>query len=239
MLVTNFKLKYFVYKVICGVFQVIDLAVMHPMRERARAALRETVDYIGAKMPDALGLETQREVLEYSLKETKVPGHYLEFGVFTGGTIRFIAKRMRSNDIHGFDSFEGLPQNWSGFSLRKSALGTGGRLPKVPSNVHLHRGWFDQTLPGWLEKNEGPVAFLHIDCDIYSSTKIILNLLASRLQPGTIVVFDEYFNYPNWQEHEFKAFREFVNEFQVSYEYIAFARQQAAVRLVSLGKAAG
>jgi hypothetical protein len=69
-----------------------------------------------------------------------LPGHYLEFGVFTGGTIRFMAKRVGANSIHGFDSFQGLPEDWSGFQLGTAAFDVGGRLPKVPSNVKVVSG---------------------------------------------------------------------------------------------------
>jgi hypothetical protein len=52
---------------------------------------------------------------------------------------------------------------------------------------------------------------------------------------GTVILFDEYFNYPNWERHEFKAFQEFVSERHVKYTYLAFARQQVAVRIDSIG----
>ena len=79
---------------------------------------------------------------------------YLEFGVFTGGTTRFIAERLDKNNVlHGFDSFEGLPEDWSGYNLSKNAFMLGGKLPRVPSNVILYRGWFDQSIPIWLKNN--------------------------------------------------------------------------------------
>jgi len=62
--------------------------------------------------------------------------------------------------------------------------------------------------------------------------------LRERLQPGTIIVFDEYFNYPNWERHEFKAWKEFVTRHGVTYEYLAFARQQVALRILSIRAAA-
>jgi len=68
----------------------------------------------------------------------------------------------------------------------------------------------------------------------YSSTKTILDLLAPRLAKGSVILFDEYFNFPNWEQHEFKAFQEFVEEHRVKYTYLAFARQQAAVRIDSI-----
>jgi hypothetical protein len=235
MLVTNFRFKYFVYRVMCGLYQALDVARIHPVRERALRALTDTVDYIDERLPDAVGFETQKDVTEYALKQVLVKGHYLEFGVFTGGTIRFMAKRVGGAVIHGFDSFEGLPEDWGGFQLGKSAFDVGGKLPKVPVNVKLYRGWFDQSLPPWCDSNSGPIAFMHIDCDLYSSTKTIFDLLGDRLQPGTIILFDEYFNYPNWRNHEFKAFQELVAERRLTYTYLAYARQQVAVRIDSVG----
>jgi hypothetical protein len=238
MLITNFRLKYVLYKIVCGAYQLADTGRIHPVRERALRALNRSVDYIESAMPDALGLDSQRELIDYSIKAVAVDGHYLEFGVFTGGTIRYIARRIGRRTIHGFDSFEGLPEAWSGFSLGGKSFDVKGRLPRVPANVTLHRGYFDSSLPQWLNDNPGPVAFIHVDCDLYSSTKTILELLAPRLANGTVILFDEYFNYPGWEQHEFKAFREFVDARGVKYSYLAFARQQVAVRITSIGTGA-
>ena len=235
MLVTNFKLKYVLYKIVCGAYQLFDVGRIHPMRERSMRALQRTVDYIEREMPDALGFDSQRELIDFALTETKIEGHYLEFGVYTGGTIRFIASRLAKRVIHGFDSFEGLPEAWGGFNLGRSTFDVRGKLPRVPDNVRLHRGWFEDSLPPWLKDNSGPVAFLHIDCDLYSSTQTIFNLLSDRIVPGTVILFDEYFNFPNWENHEFKAFKEFVAKRAVKYTYLGFARQQVAVRIDSIG----
>ena len=83
----------------------------------------------------------------------------------------------------------------------------------------------------------GPVAFLHVDCDVYSSTVDVLRGLAERFQPGTVIVFDEYFNYPGWERHEFKAWQEFISERRVEYAYLGYARQQVALRIVGIGAA--
>jgi hypothetical protein len=236
MLVTNFNLKYILYKLIGSFYQVADVGRVHPTRERSLRALQRTVDYVEKVMPDALGLESQRELIEYSLRAIGKDGHCLEFGVFTGGTIRFMAKRVGGRLIHGFDSFEGLPEAWSGFSLGGRAFDLGGRLPRVPANVRLYRGWFDQSLPNWLAEHPGPAAFIHIDCDLYSSTKTIFALLGERIAPGTVILFDEYFNYPNWERHEFLAWQEFVKDRGVAYTYLGYARQQVAVRVDAVGE---
>jgi hypothetical protein len=237
MLVTNFKLKYVLYKFVCGFYQLFDVGRIHPMRERSLRALQRTVDYIERTMPDALGFDSQRELIDFALAETKIDGHYLEFGVYTGGTIRFMASRLRKRVIHGFDSFEGLPEAWGGFNLGRSAFNVSGKLPRVPDNVRLHRGWFEESLPPWLQENSGPAAFVHVDCDLYSSTQTIFKLLADRIVPGTVILFDEYFNFPNWEKHEFKAFQEFVAKNGIKYTYLGFARQQVAVRIDSKGSA--
>lgn len=238
MLVTNFRLKYILYKIVNGFYQLVDVGRIHPMRERSIRALQRTVDYIEKAMPDALGFESQRELIEFCLSVAPSDGHYMEFGVFTGGTIRFMAARVNAKTIHGFDSFEGLPEAWGGFNLGTRAFDLHGRLPKVPANVKLHRGFYDASLPAWLAANPGPCAFMHIDCDLYSSTRTIFTLFADRIVPGTVILFDEYFNYPNWERHEYKAFQEFVAERNLSYTYLAFARQQVAVRIDSSGAAA-
>jgi Macrocin-O-methyltransferase (TylF) len=235
MLVTNFQLKSILYRIICGVYQVADVGRIHPARERSLRALQRSVDYLEQNMPNALGFDSQRELIECALQAVSAEGHYLEFGVYTGGTIRFIARRVGGRVVHGFDSFEGLPEAWSGFNLGGKAFDLGGRLPRVPPNVELNRGFFDATLPKWLESHPGPIAFVHLDCDIYSSTVTVLSLVGPRLARGAVILFDEYFNYPNWEQHEFKAFQEFVAQNGVKYTYLGFARQQVAVRVDSIG----
>ena len=235
LLVTNFNFKYILYKLILPFFQLFDTGRMHPVRERAIRALNKTVDYIDANMPAAIGFETQKELISYALNKTEgCSGYYLEFGVFTGGTIRYMAKKKPNIIFHGFDSFEGLPEDWFGMPLIKSSFSLKGSLPKVPGNVTLHKGWFNEILPDWRRNNPDKVAFVHIDCDLYSSTIDILENLAERFQVGTIILFDEYFNYPNWENHEFKAWKEFVAKYGIHYQYIGYARQQVAVRITQL-----
>ena len=111
-----------------------------------------------------------------------------------------------------------------------------GKLPKVPGNVILHPGWFEESLPGFTEKFRDPVAYMHVDCDIYSSTKTVFNHLAGQIVPGTVIVFDEYFNYPNWQQHEYKAFQEFIAEHNLQYEYLGFLSYESCVSVKITGR---
>ena len=200
----------------------------------AIAAKRESVDYIRAHMPAAQVLADRYALLRFALGAAPPSGLVLEFGVEKGLSINCIA-RATPRTVHGFDSFLGLPRGWTGTKEGRGAFALKGRLPKVPANVRLHVGWFDETLPGFLAAEAEPAAFVHIDCDIYESTQAVLALLAPRIVPGTVIVFDEYFNYPGWQQHEFRAWQEFVKRCGIRYEYLAYARFQAAVKVCERG----
>jgi hypothetical protein len=194
-------------------------------------AKRETLDYINVNMPDAPFFDKHPQLVKYTLDQTDRKGLYLEFGVGRGKSLRWIAPEV-DGIVHGFDSFDGIQEHWNG-----SPVGafTQKKIPKVPDNVEIHVGCFDATLPDFLEAHTDSIAFLHVDCDLYSSTVMIFNQLGNRLQPGAIVLFDEYYNFHRWQQHEFKAFQEFVEASGLTYEYIAFSvtGQQVAVRILS------
>jgi len=228
MFIANFRIKTAVQKLLYNVRELLDFPTFHPGRAMLQAALVESVQYICEHMPTAVAVETAREAMDLALRNVSIDGHYLECGVFKGGTIRYIAARVSGREVHGFDSFVGLPDAWSG---NTSSFDAKGQLPKVPANVRLHRGFFSESLPVWLASHDGPIAFLHIDCDLYTSTRDILQALAPRIVSGTILIFDEYFNYPHWQQHEFKAFQEFVATRQLTYEYLAYARLQVVIKM--------
>lgn len=158
-------------------------------------------------------------------------GLVLEFGVRFGSSIRQIAA-LANQRVHGFDSFEGLPEQWH--DEPKGSYSTKGVLPKLPENVRLHAGWFEDTLPEFLKRNPGPVRFMNIDCDIYRSTKTVLGLLSDRIVANTVIVFDEYIGNEHWRDDEFKAFQEAVVRYGWHYEYVSFSffTKQVVVRIV-------
>jgi predicted O-methyltransferase YrrM len=172
------------------------------------------------------------DLLRHSVAEAGNVGLVLEFGVRRGTSITHIAEAA-GQPVHGFDSFEGLPEGWG--SQPQGSFTTELELPPVPGNAVLHAGWFENTLPAFLRDQPEPVRFVNIDCDIYSSARTVLTALADRLQPGSIVVFDEYIGNQTWREHEYKAFQELVAETGMRYEYIAacpFTRQ-VAIRITA------
>ena len=158
-------------------------------------------------------------------------GLILEFGVRHGTSIRQLAS-LTSKPIYGFDSFEGLPEDWHQES--KEVYSTRGKIPKVPAHVTLIPGWFEETLPLFLVKHEEDIALINIDCDIYSSTKTVLDLLSPRIKKGTIILFDEYIGNLHWEEDEHKAFMESIDTYQWKYEYLFYSAytKQVVVKII-------
>lgn len=169
------------------------------------------------------------QALAHGLSLAPTGGMALEFGVYSGRTLKMIAA-SRADGVYGFDSFKGLPEAWrSGYP--EGTFSVDG-LPEVPG-AELVVGLFEDTLPGFLAEHDGPVDLLHIDCDLYSSTRTVLNQVGPRLRPGSVVVFDEYFNYPGWQEHEYRAWQEFVAATGVGFTYEGYTvdHEQVVVRV--------
>jgi hypothetical protein len=199
-------------------------------------AKREAVAYIIEHMQDAMVLPDRLDLLKFALSRAPATGLVLEFGVEKGASLRHLAS-LTPRDVHGFDSFEGLPGDWSGTKEAAGAFSLKGRLPKVPTNAKLHVGWFDATLPPFLAEDKLPCALIHVDCDIYISTVSIFSQLKDRIIPGTVIVFDEYFNYPGWRGHEYKAFQEFIAASGLGYRYLGFAAEKGHVAVLITGGA--
>jgi hypothetical protein len=146
------------------------------------------------------------EVLRHAATLAPADGLVLEFGVAGGATIRALAAcpQLRERPIFGFDSFKGLPEPWGGYPKGKFACDA----PEVPPNVELVVGWFDETLAPFLASHPDNVALLHIDCDLYSSTRTVFEHLGPRIIAGTVIVLDEF-----WiiTDHEQRAFNEWLS----------------------------
>lgn len=204
-----------------------------------RLASEESARYVLANMRAVPNFDTDYDLHKW-VTETQLDrkllsdGWILEFGVATGRTLNQFAKWLPNKFVFGFDGFEGLPEDWT--SRMRRGFFARDTLPKVRSNCQLIVGWFDQTLPGFKKTRikDGPIALLHVDCDLYSSTVTILENLKDNIVPGTVIIFDEYMNYPGWQLDEFKAWQEHVKAHGIKYEYIGRVsrHQKVAVRVL-------
>jgi hypothetical protein len=203
-----------------------------------KKALEESADYAIRNFTHALIFNSRQELWSFVvdrssiLKSRERERVVAEFGVWKGNSINFFAKKCPNARLYGFDSFEGLEEDWYGFTHRKGHFSLDGNLPTVESNVVLRKGWFEDTVPEFVKEITGTqIQILHMDADTYKPTSYVLDSLANHIDSGTIIIFDEYFGYPNYQLHEFKAFKEFVEKFNVKYKYIGYTEEQVAVEI--------
>jgi hypothetical protein len=172
-------------------------------------------------------LKDRFEILAHAARIAPAHGFILEFGVGDGRTVNYLAElpEMRERRVFGFDSFCGLPEPWGPYAKGHFAQE---RPPAVATNVELVVGLFGETLPMFLEMHEGTVALLHCDADLYASTKTALELLTTRIVPGTVIVLDEYYVEP---DHEQRAFRDWLAEHGRRCRHIARTDEQLIVRI--------
>jgi hypothetical protein len=199
--------------------------------ERNKRTAAETWDFIDETgMP--LFVLDQFEVIRSKKDEiATMKGHILDLGVYKGASTRALARAFPDRTIHGFDSFEGLPDDWS-HAVSGTFGDVQGAFPEVPSNVMLYKGWFDETLGPWARKHDDqPIALMRVDCDIYSSAKMIFDELGHLVRPGTWILFDELIGYRGWQGHEYRAFQEFLKRTNFDVQWIAHGLTYVLVRL--------
>lgn len=199
-----------------------------------KRAQEASADYIEPKLNQCMLYPVREKLWDFSLAKADSNGLFAEFGVFTGTSINHFARLLANKNIriYGFDSFEGLKEEWYGTEGQTGYFDVGGRMPKVLPNVTLVKGWFDNTLPVFLQEHPGHFSFLHLDADTYESTLLVLNLVKDRLRKGTVIIFDEYLGYPNWKEGEYLAWQQFCEKNQIQYRYLAFSIYQATVQII-------
>jgi predicted O-methyltransferase YrrM len=194
-------------------------------------ATADTAAFVRQHLPKAPVFWNPHDTLRFALGEVEGPGLALEFGVATGTTLTLIAAALSEEfRVVGFDTFDGLPELWrTGFPVGEFAQEA---PPQVPG-AELVAGLFEDTLPAFLAESDEPIGFAHLDADLYSSTKTVLDLIGDRLRPGAVLVFDEFFNFPGWREHEYRAWCEFVARSGRTFEYLAYTgnNEQVVIRL--------
>jgi hypothetical protein len=201
----------------------------------ARAA-RESERFIAEHLVHARPLPHPVETVRYAAGLVSVEGTVVKIGVHTGEGLLLLAERLHGREIVGFDTFTGLENDWRpGYTA--GMLGQD-EAPKV-RGASVVAGAYDVTVPAFLAEHPAPIALLHLDANEYSVTAKALDLLADRLVPGTIVILDEYFNYPGWQQGEFRAWSEFVGRTGIEFRYEAytFDNEQVVLTVTATGAA--
>lgn len=209
-------------------------------RDRPYSNLKDAKKFVERFLDNAKRFQTDADTLRFASDMASSDGLYIELGVYKGRTINFISALNPTKIIYGFDSFEGLPEDWErtdkhfpkeSFALEKN------EQPYLNPNIVINIGLFHQSLPEFCQNhmsNDSQISFLHIDCDLYSSTCDGLKHLGPFLRRNSIVIFDEFYNYPGSENHEFKAFIEFANKSGTKFECIAFneMHEQVVVKIL-------
>ena len=135
-------------------------------------------------------------------------------------------KKFRRRFI-AFDSFDGLPEiegvdnghphfakgryDCTETEFRKIISRAGVKL----DDVVIVPGFYENTLHSKLKKdiNLEKAAIVMIDCDLYTSTKMVLNFITDLISDGTIIIFDDWFSYKaNPNKGEQKACNEWLEK---------------------------
>jgi|EndMetStandDraft_8_1072994.scaffolds.fasta_scaffold29372_2 hypothetical protein len=206
---------------------------LNVVEELDRRAVLQSCDFIEKNMPDALALRTREDIWALSVRSAAADGLFLEFGVLDAYSTNWFAK-YRAGRVYGFDSFEGLQQDWSATLAPKGMFDRRGRLPRVRANVTLVKGWFADTLPGFLAEHREPISFIHIDCDVYEPAKFVLETCRAQIRAGTLILFDEYHGFRGWELGEHRALTEFTQVHGIEFEYVAFNRYCCLVRITGI-----
>ncbi|MBE1237565.1 hypothetical protein IHV25_07880 [Phaeovibrio sulfidiphilus] len=143
----------------------------------------------------------------------------LEFGVFRGESIRTFSELNThpQSRFYGFDSFEGLPEDWTR-TLPRSSFDVEGQIPQIADpRVQFIKGWFQNTLPDFLSgRSELKNLVVHYDADIYSATVFAMTMI-DRFKEPYLAIFDEFTG------HETRALWNYCQMTGATVEFSGFA----------------
>ena len=175
---------------------------------------------------------SQKEIRKFAITKSLLNNNaenylFLEFGVWRGETLNYFSNFINDKKIFGFDSFTGLKDDWVGTAALKGEFILKGKIPKLKSNAVPIKGWVQDTLPDFLTKNPQNIQFVHMDLDTYESSKFVLSNIKDKFIPGTVIIFDQYYNYSGWKNGEFKALQENLPDDK--FKYLAFSTDNCQV----------
>ena len=203
--------------------RIINIINQQKSNQLEKALIKICKNYEFNKTSEHTIWDTFHLVKKVLLKNVK--GDIVECGVETGHSLVLFQKiielfNLENINIYGYDTFEGMPKpsdndkNKYGellinqYESRKINKNTSGwnnvsletvqsnfyRNTKVNKNLKLVKGKVEKTL--LIEDNlPKRISILKVDTCLYESTKIVLEILSSRVQKNGIIIIDNYFNY--------------------------------------------
>jgi hypothetical protein len=130
---------------------------------------------------------------------------------------------------YGFDTFEGLPEDWHG--EKAGSYTADGNIPQIKGGTFIP-GKFEDTLPRFFLQQRPMASLINFDADTYPSTLCALQFSKPIIDRYTILIFDEFFMNPHWEQDEYKALNDFCETHRYTYEVIAisFFSKQVAIK---------
>ena len=143
--------------------------------------------------------------------------------------------QYENSRFFGFDSFEGLPESWEGFSKNHHNKGTfslDGNTPNIGDNrLNFHKGLFQDTLNNFLKEfQKKRKLVIHLDADLYNSTLYVLTKIDNFITPNDIIIFDEFFS----SSHEFKAFYDYYNSHMREFKILGVTGETPYIQVAFL-----
>jgi O-methyltransferase len=170
-----------------------------------------------------------------------LPGAVVECGTWRGGMAAGLVEVLgKQRQYYFFDSFEGLPPakeidgaaaiayqaNVTDENYRDNCRASLDEFRTVisrtglpSSNCHIFKGFYEHVFPTLDVSSIGPIAVLRLDADWYDSTMICLNTFWGSLQPGGVLLIDDY--------HTWDGCTRAVNEF--------FSKKDDPIQRISQG----
>jgi predicted O-methyltransferase YrrM len=130
------------------------------------------------------------------------PGHIFEFGSYKGGGAIFMAylaqRYLGGASVWGFDTFSGMPPSDQTIDIHRPGEFQDVDLNELRgyvtqiglTNLRFVQGRFEETTAATLQA-AGPLALIHIDCDIFSSVAYCYDAAKVALVRGGYVVLDD------------------------------------------------
>lgn len=211
------------------IWRIFVKNVSHDLEyDLAVRARQQSTEYAELNMSQAVMFKRPTDLVEFAARKAPSNGLFLEFGIDDGEATNILAV-AGPGVVHGFDTLHGLTEDWTGTHHREGAFSRNGKAPRLLSNVRLHTQTLEETLPGFIESHPDRIACLRVNCRTHASTRFVLTTLKERIHAGTILILTNYFNFPFWNQHEFKAFQEFVETDRRSYRYLGFTSTGTSV----------
>ena len=163
--------------------------------------------------------------------------NYYEFGTGKGNSLRKYIRALKNYckdtgdslnkyNIFAFDSFEGLPEykseadynpvwNKGDFYGSETMIDNLVRRSGFTGKFHKIKGYYEESLTEKLQRelSKNPPSIVNIDVDYFTSAKLVLRFLEPLLQDGTIIYFDDIYEYlGNQNKGEIRAIREFESK---------------------------